>query len=166
MKRTLMSFMAMTLCALALSQATAVAYASTLDNPIDDTSFYVEQLYLDVLSRPSDPGGFGDWTNYINQCGTDASCLDQHRITTARGFIESPEFLSGNQTLREGPVGSVPYNQEYVRQLYRRLLQREPEGNPDMFDNPWFVYITTNPGNYDTLVGGFINSTEYRHRFE
>ena len=160
MKLKLTSFIAMTLCVLALSQASAWA------NPIDDTYFYVEQLYLDVLSRPSGTGESDGWTNYINQCGTDASCIHQRRITTARGFIESPEFLSGNQTLRQGPVGSVPYNQEYVRQLYRRLLQREPEGHPDMFDNPWFVYIRTNPGNYDTLVGGFINSTEYRNRFE
>jgi hypothetical protein len=157
----LTSFIGLTLCFLALSQATAAAQ----NNPIDDTAFYVEQLYFDVLGRAPDSGGLAAWTNYINQCGSDPTCLNQHRITTARGFIESPEFKSGNPTLRDYPPDSVPYNQEYVRQLYRRLLQREPEGNPDMFDNPWFAYITTHPGDYDTLVGGFINSSEYRNRF-
>lgn len=161
MKRMLTSFIGVTLCFLALSQATAAAQ----DNPIDDTSFYVEQLYFDVLGRAPDSSGLAAWTNYINACGSDAACINQRRITTARGFIESPEFISGNPTLSQNPSGSVPYDQEYVRQLYRRLLQREPEGHPDMFDNPWFVYIRTHPGDYDTLVGGFINSTEYRNRF-
>lgn len=162
MKRMLISFVAMTLCALALSQGAAAVRS----NPIDDTSFYVEQLYLDVLGRASDSSGLAAWTNYINGCGADAACINQRRITTARGFIESPEFFSSHPTLSQYSVGDVGYDQEYVRELYRHFLRRESEGHPDMFDNPWFVYIRTHPGDYDTLVGGFINSTEYRNRFE
>lgn len=172
MKRMLKSLVATALCALALSQAAAVAltssprYARAQSNPIDDTSFYVEQLYIDVLGRASDPSGFAAWTNYIDGCGADAACINQRRITTARGFIESAEFRSSHPTLSQYSVGDVPYDQEYVRELYRHLLRREPEGHPDMFDNPWFVYIRSHPGDYDTLVGGFINSIEYRTRFD
>lgn len=172
MKRMLISFIVITMCVLALPHEPAAARTYNMraayvwDNPIDDTSFYVEQQYLDVLGRASDQTGFDDWSDYINECGTNASCINEHRITTARGFIESPEFLSSHDTLRESSVGSVPYDQEYVRELYRSYLRREPEGNSDLFDNPWFIYIRANPGNYDILVGGFINSSEYRNRFD
>lgn len=165
MKRMLTPFMATVLCALALSQTTAVQ-ARARFNSIDDTDFFVQQLYWDVLERSPDLSGFVAWRNYINDCGSDASCTFQRRITTARGFFESPEFFNNHPNISQYNAGDVPYDQEYVRELYRHFLQREPEGHPDMFDNPWFVYIRTHPGDYDTLVGGFINSTEYRNRFE
>jgi len=159
----LTSFVAAALCALALSQT---VYARAWFGDIDDTSFFVEQLYSDVLEREPDLSGFAAWFNYIDACGSDAGCIAERRITTARGFFESPEFFSNHPTLAGYTVGDVGYDQEYVRELYRHFLQRESEGHPDMFDNPWFAYIRTHPGDYDTLIGGFINSTEYRNRFE
>ena len=135
-------------------------------NPIDDQRVFARLQYLDVLGREPDQGGWDAWTNYINGCGTDAACLNQRRITTGRGFLESGEFRSNHQYLRYPFVPGDPiYDGEYVRELYRHYLQREPD-QPDIQDNPWYIYIRTHPGDYDSLVGGFINSTEYRNRFQ
>ncbi|HEX8144959.1 MAG TPA: FG-GAP-like repeat-containing protein, partial [Pyrinomonadaceae bacterium] len=38
-------------------------------NPIDDTRFFVRQLYVDLLSREPDPAGWNGWTDRINLCG-------------------------------------------------------------------------------------------------
>jgi hypothetical protein len=43
-----------------------------------------------------------------------------------RGFIESAEFKAGFPNLANPPSTAL-YNEEYVRQLYRRLLRRDPD---------------------------------------
>lgn len=139
-------------------------------NPIDDTPFYVRQQYVDVLRREPDPGGFNGWSSFINGCSpSDAACIQQRRITTARGFLESIEFRDiilcqrdGVCALRDNPPDTAAYNAEYVRQLYLVYLQREPDAGGY---NAWLNYINTHPGDYDTLVHGFIYSSEYRRRF-
>lgn len=131
-------------------------------NPIDDTRFFTRQQYYDFLKRTADQGGWDGWTNFINACGADASCIAQRRRETVRGFIESPEFLNNHAILRDNPVGSQAYNEEYVRQLYRCLLQREPD--IDGF-NVQMNFINTHPGDYTTLVADFIETPEYALRF-
>src|SRR5215210_8324539 len=41
---------------------------------IDDSDFFVQQQYVDFLSRFPDQSGFAFWQNGINQCGADAQC--------------------------------------------------------------------------------------------
>jgi hypothetical protein len=135
-------------------------------NPIDDQRVFARLQYLDILGREPDQGGWDAWAGYIYGCGADAACLNQRRITTARGFLESAEFRSAHQFLSSPYVPGDPiYDGEYVRELYRHYLLREPEQQV-IQDNPWYIYIRTHPGDYDTLVGGFINSSEYRNRFQ
>jgi hypothetical protein len=136
--------------------------APPASNPIDDTRFFTRQLYYDFLRRTPDQGGWDGWTNYINECGTDSICLQEHRAGTVRGFIESTEFLNTHATLRNSAFGSQAYNEEYIRQLYLALLQREPE--PAGFAVQ-LNYINTHPGDYSGLVRGFIYSDEYLFRF-
>ena len=73
------------------------------------------------------------------------------------GVIESPEFKQMHPILLNNSPGTPAYNDEYVRQLYLCLLQREPDGAIGQWPN----YINST-GDYDGLVGGFVNSTEYR----
>ena len=47
---------------------------------IDDTDFFVQQQYVDFLSRFPDPGGFAFWQGEINSCGADAACVDNKRV--------------------------------------------------------------------------------------
>jgi hypothetical protein len=59
---------------------------------IDDTDFYVQQQYVDFLSRFPDQSGFVFWQNDINNCGTDANCVAVHRINVSAAFFLSIEF--------------------------------------------------------------------------
>jgi hypothetical protein len=136
--------------------------AAPATNPINDTRFFTRQQFYDFLKRTPDQGGWDGWTNFINACGADAACIAQRRMETVRGVIESTEFFNNHPILRDNPVGSQAYNEEYVRQLYRCLLQREPE--PDGF-NFHMTFINTYPGSYTILVGHFIESPEYQLRF-
>lgn len=129
-------------------------------NPIDDTRFFVRQHYFDFLQRVPD-ALWEDWISFINACGGDAQCLNSRRISMTRGVIESLEFKQSHPNLLNNSPGTQAYNEEYVRQLYLCLLQRQPDGS----FGDWVSYINTS-GNYDGLVGGFINSGEYRARFQ
>ena len=46
---------------------------------IDDADFFVQQHYVDFLSRFPDQGGFNFWQGEILGCGADAACLDRAR---------------------------------------------------------------------------------------
>ena len=131
-----------------------------ISNQIDWTRYFVRQQYLDILHREPDEGGWNAWTSVITRCGFDTNCIHSNRIVTARGFLESPENFANDPNLVN--PGSHEYNREYVRLCYTSFLQRNPDaGGWDA----WTNYIDANPGQYDTLVGGFIDSIEYRSRF-
>jgi len=59
---------------------------------IDDSDFFVQQQYVDFLSRFPDQSGFVFWQNNINQCGADAVCREVSRINTSAAFFLSIEF--------------------------------------------------------------------------
>jgi hypothetical protein len=59
---------------------------------IDDSDFFVQQHYVDFLSRFPDQSGFVFWQNDINQCGVNAACVEAHRINTSAAFFLSIEF--------------------------------------------------------------------------
>ena len=61
-------------------------------NPIDGTSFFVRQHYLDFLNREPDSAGFSFWTNEIDSCGGDAQCVERKRINVSAAFFLSIEF--------------------------------------------------------------------------
>ena len=59
---------------------------------IDDTDFFVQQQYVDFLSRFPDQSGFAFWQDGINQCGADAICREVRRINVSAAFFLSIEF--------------------------------------------------------------------------
>jgi uncharacterized protein (TIGR03118 family) len=72
-------------------------------NPIDDTSFFVRQQYLDFLNREPDGPGQAFWIDNIDKCNdptrlpagqTVAQCIEVQRITTSAAFFLSIEFQS------------------------------------------------------------------------
>jgi hypothetical protein len=131
-------------------------------NPILETRFFTRQQYYDFMRRQPDQSGWDFHTNNINACGTDQACLTLWRAHTVRGFMESPEFRDAHTILRDNPVGSTAYDQEFITQLYRCTLQREPDPGGLAFH---MDFITTFPGSYTTLIGHFIESPEYLDRF-
>ena len=59
---------------------------------IDDTDFFVQQHYVDFLSRMPDPSGFAFWNNNINNCAGNAACIDAQRVNTSAAYFLSIEF--------------------------------------------------------------------------
>jgi hypothetical protein len=61
---------------------------------IDDSDFFVQQHYVDFLSRMPDPSGFAFWNAQITACGANAACIDGMRVNTSGAFYLSIEFQS------------------------------------------------------------------------
>ena len=53
-------------------------------------------------------------------------------------------------------------NAAFVFMQYVGYLKRDPE--PAGY-NGWLTYLSTHPGDFPTMVNGFMNSPEYRSRF-
>ena len=64
----------------------------TPSNPIDQSSFFVKQHYLDFLSRQPDQSGWDFWTSQITNCGSNAQCIEVQRINVSASFFLSIEF--------------------------------------------------------------------------
>jgi Domain of unknown function (DUF4214) len=129
-------------------------------NPIENNPFFVWTQYIDFLNREPDSVGFSNWVANLNSCGGTWPCINNQRIHAVRGMIESVEFRTGKPAL-SNPSSTNQYNTEYVRQLYLRLLHREPDSGG------WATFVSelNSTGDYDHTVHGFINSSEYRLRF-
>src|SRR3954453_15263426 len=54
---------------------------------IDDSDFFVQQHYVDFLSRFPDQSGFVFWQNDINQCGANPTCVEVHRVNVSAAFF-------------------------------------------------------------------------------
>jgi YVTN family beta-propeller protein len=65
---------------------------ATPANLSDLSPYFVQQQYLDFLSRLPDDPGFAFWTNQITNCGGDAGCIEVARINVSASFFLSIEF--------------------------------------------------------------------------
>jgi hypothetical protein len=86
-------------CQFSIDQITSFvsAHSSCLSdvaasNPIDDSTFFVRQHYLDFLNRTADSSGLNFWVNNINSCGNNPGCIDGKRVDTSAAFFLSIEF--------------------------------------------------------------------------
>ena len=59
-------------------------------------------------------------------------------------------------------VGGAEFNRAFVFMQYAGYLRRTPEQSGF---NAWLNYLNGHPGDFRTMVNGFMNSTEYRLRF-
>jgi len=95
--------------------AVAQAFVTILDdeseNPINDTTFFVRQHYLDFLGREPDDAGLQFWTNEIRQCGADLQCRQVKRVNVSAAFFLSIEFQGTGY---------------FVHRLYRLSFGRAP----------------------------------------
>jgi hypothetical protein len=85
---------------------------------IDDSDFFVQQHYIDFLSRFPEASGFQAWMNVLANCPAgDAECLHQNRITTSYSFFGSQEFqLKGYYVFRfyKASLARLPQYDEMV----------------------------------------------------
>ena len=54
------------------------------------------------------------------------------------------------------------YHDAFVLMEYYGYLRRDPEAAGF---NAWLNYLNAHPGDWRTMVRGFVNSVEYRKRF-
>jgi Metallo-peptidase family M12/Reprolysin family propeptide len=88
-----------TFCQFSIDQITSFVNANSgclsnasAANPIDDSTFFVRQQYLDFLNRTADASGLSFWVNNINSCGNNTGCIDGKRVDTSAAFFLSIEF--------------------------------------------------------------------------
>jgi len=234
---------------------------------IDDLDFFVQEHYIDFLSRFPEAAGFQAWMNVLTPCNNDPACLygpNGKRVLVSQSFFGSPEFnLKGgyvfrfykaslarlptyiemvadmrsvtgttadetnqkrtlfatNWVLRADFLTAFPrsltptqfvdniaaaagitlsnrnqiisdltaagnsdagravamraiadsseeqnkeFNTSFVYMQYVGYLRRDPE--PKGF-NDWLTYLNTHPGDFNTMVWGFVDSQEFRNRF-
>lgn len=139
-------------------RANARSCGSTCPNPLDQSSFFVRQMYLDVLGREPDSAGNNYYINMLNACNGASACLASTRLTIARGMFESPENRAQYPELNPS---SPTYNADYVTHCYWNFLARQP----DPAGYTWQLNALNSSGNYNATINGFINSPEYRSRF-
>jgi hypothetical protein len=78
---------------------------------IDDSDFFVQQQYVDFLSRFPDQSGFSFWQGEINQCGADAVCREVRRVHVSGAFFLSIEHqATGYQVIKthKAAFGNLP----------------------------------------------------------
>jgi len=86
-------------------------FGTATTNPLDDSTFFVNQHYLDLLNRQPDLPGLAYWTNEIVQCGNDLACANNKRINVSAAFFIESEFQQ---------TGGLVYR------AYKAALGRDP----------------------------------------
>jgi uncharacterized repeat protein (TIGR01451 family) len=95
-------------------------------NPIDNTSFFVRQQYLDFLGREPDAPGLAFWTANINSCGADANCIAAKRVETSAAFFLSIEFQeTSGSVLRTQRVAFGKHSNDLITRVPYLQFMRE-----------------------------------------
>jgi hypothetical protein len=126
--------------------------ATTGANPIDQTSFFVRQHYIDFLGREPDPPGLRGWQDILNNCAAgDTSC---DRIQVSSGFFRSAEFQERGY---------------FVYRFYSVSLGRKPnyaEFMPDLAKVSGFLTDAEKEANKVAFVQEFMQRAEFKNKYD
>ena len=126
-------------CAVTLSAARTVS-AEFHNGPTTPLGSFVDSLYSEILNRPASPDEIEAWIQHLRN-----SAQPEGAAQMIRGFFDSQENLNRPITLAQ-----------YVRLLYRILLDREPA---QAEIDAWVAIIATR---FNLLIPGFVNSPEFQ----
>jgi hypothetical protein len=104
---------------------------------IDDSDFFVQQHYIDFLNRFPETAGFNYWTNILNGCGSDATCINKVRVEiSSRFFIELEFQRTGFLVMRlyKASYGTAPNFQQFITD--RKQIQDTP-ASQKAFASAW-----------------------------
>jgi hypothetical protein len=122
------------------SLTTPTPSANPISQQIDDAQFFVRQHYLDFLNREPDAGGFAYWTDRITQCGTDARCIHERRLSVSAAFFIELEFQeTGYYVYRfyRASFGRQPNYTEFTSDRSRVIGGSSLEANKQAFADEW-----------------------------
>jgi len=116
---------------------------------IDDSDFFVQQQYVDFLSRFPDQPGFQFWLGQIAGCGANAGCVEGQRINTSGAFFLAIEFQETGfyvYRLHKASFGNLPRYENFMpntRQVAAGVVVNQGEwraqldANKQNFINSW-----------------------------
>jgi hypothetical protein len=129
---------------------TATADATATTNAIDAATFFVRQQYLDFLNREAEQGGLDYWTEQINKCNGDASCIRARRIDVSAAFFDAKEFqLTGS----------------FVYGLYKGSLGRNPRFTEFMPDRSRITVGDTLDSSKQALADDWVSRAEFKAQY-
>ncbi|MCA1565923.1 MAG: hypothetical protein LC803_09850 [Acidobacteria bacterium] len=111
----------------------------------------LDRYNLAQITTPAPPNPDGVATVTITRAGLIDSLNNQTRTRAqvVRAIVESNE------------VEAAEFSRAFVAMQYFGYLRRDPD--PD--HSKWLAYLNERPGDFRTMVRGFMNSVEYRLRF-
>jgi hypothetical protein len=134
-------------------------------NPIDTSSVFVRQHYLDFFSREPDDPGLNFWTNNIESCGANAQCREVKRIDTSAAFFLSIEFQETGYLVHriyKIAFGNLPGKPvPLTRQQFLPDLQQIGQGVV-VGQGDWQTQLENNKKNY---LDQFVQRTEFVQRY-
>lgn len=89
---------------------------------------------------------------FRDQLVADLNAMAKTRAEVLNVVVENARFVNDTAT----------FNRVFILAEYFGYLRRDPD---QAGFNAWLVYLTAHPGDFRTMVNGFVNSSEYRHRF-
>ena len=122
---------------------------------LDNASFVntlMDRYGLQTINTP-DPNSPDSGAKIVLSRADLAGRLNTGSLTRAqvvRAIVESDE------------VFALEFNPAFVAMQYFGYLKRDPDMSGY---NAWLDYLNTHPGDFRTMVNGFVNSNEYRSRF-
>ena len=126
---------------------------------IDDSDFFVQQQYVDFLSRFPDQSGFQFWLGQITGCGANAGCVENQRINTSGAFVLAIEFQETGffaYRLHKASFGDLPRYETFMpntRQVAAGVVVNQGE---------WRAQLDTNKQNFaNSWVQGAAFLQEY-----
>ena len=142
---------------------------------IDDSDFFVQQHYVDFLSRFPDQSGFSFWQNDINQCGaSNPGCTEAHRVNVSAAFFLSIEFQRTGYTVYKTykaafgdiPGKPVPVRREQFmpdsRSIANGIIVNTP-GWEKALDNNINAYFAAfvQRGDFQSAFPGSMNAAQF-----
>ncbi len=121
---------------------------------IDDADFFVQQQYVDFLSRFPEPEGFNAWVGVMNRC--DRSDKECGLVAVSKSFFQSEEFqIKGYWVYRfyKASLGRIPRYAEFTPDMasVTGKTPEEREAKKTEFANAW-AQRAEFKAKYDTLA--------------
>src|SRR5829696_7993252 len=134
---------------------------------IDDSDFFVQQHYVDFLSRFPDQSGFAFWQSDLNQCGAaNPGCTEAHRVNVSAAFFLSIEYQRSSYLVYKAykaafgdlPGKPVPVRREQLMPEARSILSGIiVNGTPD-----WEAKFNAN---IDAYLQAFVQRGDFQAAF-
>jgi len=119
------------------------------------------------MARPTFVARYNSLNNqqYVNTLVQTANITLSNQQSLIDGLNSNPPTLTRAQVLRQiaesAEVYNKYYNEAFVVMQYFGYLRRDP----DILYLDWIKVLDANPTDSRHMVGGFVNSLEYRQRF-